>query len=267
MDKKHLRIFLVLICSVVLLLVVSARIGTKPATTDNQVNLDNELDDPDDFVTPTATPTPEVEVTPTPDPYPDLPEVSVNDWQYKILNNLMADTGSFYPEVVEIEDDAQYFDSRAVESLRAMLQAARDEGFEVCVRQGYRSYDTQRTIFFGRASIIHESEGIDYAQAEMQARKIVAYPGTSDHQTGLGVDLIDNKDTSLVAEEVENMPLLIWLKENCADYGFILRYPEEKKELTGWYEPWHFRYVGEEVAAFIAKYGLCLEEFAQLYYR
>jgi len=267
MNSKHLRIFLVLICSVILLLIVSARIGTKPPTTVNPNNPGTSLDNPEDFVEPTPTPTPEVEVTPTPDPYPDLPDVSVNDWQYKILNNIMADTGSFYPEVVEIENDAQYFDVRAIDSLRALLQAARDEGFEVVVRQGYRSYDTQRTIFFGRASIIHENEGIEYAQAEMQARKVVAYPGTSDHQTGLGVDLIDSKDTSLVAEEVENMPLLIWLKENCADYGFVMRYPEDKKALTGWYEPWHFRYVGEEVAQFMTKYGLCLEEFSKLYYR
>ena len=266
MNKKHLRIFLVLICSVVLLLIVSARIGTKPPV--NTPNTPNtSLDNPDDFVEPTPTPTPEAEVTPTPDPYPDLPDVSMNDWQYKILNNIMADTGSFYPEVVGVEGTEQYFDVKAMDSLLALLQAARDEGFEIIVRQGYRSYDTQRTIFFGRASIIYENEGIDYAQAEMQARKVVAYPGTSDHQTGLGVDLIDSKDTSLVAEEVENMPLLIWLQENCAEYGFVLRYPKEKKALTGWYEPWHFRYVGVEAAQFMKKYNLCLEEFYQLYYR
>lgn len=267
MNKKHLRIFLVLICSVILLLIVSARIGAKPPTASNVPSLEDPLDNPDDFVEPTPTPSEEVEVTPTPDPYPDLPEVSVNDWQYKILNNIMADTGSFYPEVVQVEGTTQYFDYRAIDSLLAFVQAAQDEGFEIVVRQGYRSYDTQRTIFFGRASIIHENEGIEYAQAEMQARKVVAYPGTSDHQTGLGVDLIDSTETSLVAAEVENMPLLIWLKENCADYGFVLRYPKDKEALTGWYEPWHFRYVGEEAAKFMTKYGLCLEEFSKLYYR
>ena len=102
-------------------------------------------------------------------------------------------------------------------------------------------------------------------EAETEARKVVAYPGTSEHQLGLCADIMDNKDTTMKAEEVENLPLLKWLKEHCAEYGFILRYPKDKQALTGWYEPWHFRYVGEEAAKYMTENDLCLEEFIALF--
>ena len=100
----------------------------------------------------------------------------------------------------------------------------------------------------------------------MMARKIVAYPGTSEHQLGLAVDIVDSSSTVLDADMLEDMPLLQWLSQHCHEYGFILRYPKDKEDVTGWYEPWHFRYVGIDAAKYIMEKGICLEEFIQLYY-
>ena len=99
----------------------------------------------------------------------------------------------------------------------------------------------------------------------MLARSLVAYPGTSEHQLGLCADIMDSKDTAMTAEEVAELPVLVWLQQHCVDYGFIYRYPKEKQDITGWYEPWHFRYVGEEAARYKTDHLLCLEEFIDLY--
>ncbi|MCD7852535.1 MAG: M15 family metallopeptidase [Oscillospiraceae bacterium] len=161
--------------------------------------------------------------------------------------------------------DGQYFDSRAAEELLEMISGAEEAGYTVTIRTGYRPYATQAYIFFGKASQIAWDGTVEYADAEELARKTVAYPGTSEHQLGLAVDLMDSASTAMVAEDVEELPVLLWLQEHCAEYGFIYRYPKEKQEITGWYEPWHFRYVGKAAATYIMENDLCLEEFIELY--
>ena len=91
----------------------------------------------------------------------------------------------------------------------------------------------------------------------------VAMPGTSEHQLGLALDIIDNRNWNL-DESQASMPTQQWLMENSWRYGWILRYPNEKSEITGIiYEPWHYRYVGKTVAAEIYNLGVCLEEYLQ----
>ena len=102
-------------------------------------------------------------------------------------------------------------------------------------------------------------------EAETEARKVVAYPGTSDHQLGLSADIMNDSQTAMNAEEAAQLPLIQWLNEHCAEYGFIPRYPEDKREITGWFEPWHFRYVGQECAQYMMENNLCLEEFIALF--
>jgi LAS superfamily LD-carboxypeptidase LdcB len=104
-----------------------------------------------------------------------------------------------------------------------------------------------------------------YGGNEAVAATIVAPPGTSEHQTGLCCDIADQfysvKDSSL-----EDTALFKWMNEHCAEYGFILRYPKDKEDVTGIiYEPWHFRYVGVEAAQYMKENNLCLEEFVLLY--
>jgi D-alanyl-D-alanine carboxypeptidase len=96
---------------------------------------------------------------------------------------------------------------------------------------------------------------MSHDEAVEAALEIVAIPGTSEHQLGLALDIIAEYDEDSTATWV-------WLKENCARYGFILRYPAGKEEITGYsYEPWHFRYVGEEAAEEIMSRGITLEEY------
>ena len=113
----------------------------------------------------------------------------------------------------------------------------------------YRSYESQKNVYNNRV----KNQGKESADA------YVAKPGFSEHQTGLCID-ITNKDRYFVegTEEVE------WLKENCSKFGFIIRYPKDKKDVTGIeYEPWHIRYVGKDVAKYISDNGITLEEYLE----
>ena len=96
-----------------------------------------------------------------------------------------------------------------------------------------------------------------------EAGKWVAVPGTSEHQTGLALDIISSSYQVLDRDQ-ENTAEQRWLMENSYKYGFILRYPSDKSEITGInYEPWHYRYVGKEAAKEIYEKGLCLEEYLE----
>ncbi len=271
MGKQKWRVLL-LVLIVILLFIVSSRVSPQlpnaeppsvsvpdsPEVSDSPASPSVGDDTP--AVTPPVT-TPDVSEPPVEEI--DLPDVSIHEWNLKLVNNNNILSSSFTPDVSEIVD-GQYFDSRAVDALYALLDGARMQGFSTYVSAAYRPFSTQAYIFNGKASQIAWPDG-DLAEAEKEARKIVAYPGTSEHQLGLAVDIIDSANTSLIAEDVEDMPLLVWLKEHCHEYGFILRYPKDKEEITDWYEPWHFRYVGTTAAKYIMENNLCLEEFLDLY--
>ena len=105
------------------------------------------------------------------------------------------------------------------------------------------------------------SEGYSREEAETEAGIWIAPPGTSEHQTGLAADIV-SLDYQMLDEEQENTPEQKWLMENSYKYGFILRYPRDKTEITKiGYEPWHYRYVGVEAAKEIFENLLCLEEY------
>ena len=136
-------------------------------------------------------------------------------------------------------------------ALVALCDAARAEGHELYLKSGYRSYYKQAVMYENRI----EKYGYDDGW--------VTKPGASDHQTGLGCDVVPKKWTDRgMNEDMAKEPETQWMAENCARFGFILRYPEDKEEITEInYEPWHLRYVGVEVATYIMDNGLCLEEF------
>ena len=103
------------------------------------------------------------------------------------------------------------------------------------------------------------------ADAEREAAELSAEPGASEHQTGLCIDLVDRYTESLTDFQMDPA-FSAWLNEHVAEYGFIMRYPEDKISVTGRYEPWHIRYVGEEAAQFMTEHNLALEEFVTLYH-
>ncbi|MCQ2405650.1 MAG: M15 family metallopeptidase [Oscillospiraceae bacterium] len=196
----------------------------------------------------------------TPDPMEELkknkPDLDINSWELILVNADNTIDGTFRPELTELEG-GQYFDSRAVDAIKEFIAGARAAGNSVYLSSSYRDYDTQSYLFNRKLG----QYGNDYAKAA----SIVAPPGTSEHQTGLCADITD-RYYEIKNESLENTAMFMWMNEHCAEYGFILRYPKDKQEITGiMYEPWHFRYVGLEAAAFIKENNLCLEEFVELY--
>ena len=156
------------------------------------------------------------------------------------------------------------FDSRAVDSLNRMLEDADGAGYKTHVVSAYRSVSYQQGLF-ERKTDKYLAEGMTQEQAEQKAGTWVARPGASEHNLGLAVDIVSGDwytyNNDLTAE-FENTELFGWLEENAHKYGFILRYPEGKTEITGIeYEPWHYRYVGTEHATAITEQGICLEEY------
>ena len=209
--------------------------------------------------TPSPTPTP----TPTPEPYADKPDIDVSAWEYTLVNRQSLLSETFMPELTSLEN-GQNFDSRAVDALKAFIAAARAEGLSVYITSSYRSYATQNSLYNNKVSQLISSEGSREA-AEIKAKTIVAYPGTSEHQLGLACDIVD-KYYEYMNESLADTALLKWMAEHCTEYGFVVRYPQDKTDITGvMYEPWHFRYVGTEAAQYMMKNKLCLEEFLALY--
>ena len=203
--------------------------------------------------TPTPVPTPSPTPEPTPEPTPDYPDVDTESWELR-LANLNNSIGEYTPELEVIENNQQ-FDTRAADALRAFMQAARDEGLSVYLSSAYRSYAEQQYLYNRKVSQVGEEV----------AKTIVAPPGTSEHQTGRSADITD-RYYEVKNSELENTELYKWMSAHCQEYGFIVRYPKDKEDITGIiYEPWHFRYVGVEAATYIMEHGLCLEEFLELY--
>ena len=139
--------------------------------------------------------------------------------------------------------------SVAKEPLEQMIQAAKEDGVKIGINNIYRSHATQTNLWNKRVSQRME-EGMTKAQAEAKTGESVAIPGHSEHETGLALDV--NSGSKVYK----------WLGEHCWDYGFILRYPDDRMSITGIiYEPWHFRYVGTELSLELKELGLCMEEY------
>ena len=127
-----------------------------------------------------------------------------------------------------------------------MQSDAENEGLDIYISSGFRSYDDQDRIYNNYASY----DGYEAAD------RYSARPGHSEHQTGQAFDLNTISESFAYTAEGE------WVKENCHKYGFIIRYPEGKEDITGYmYEPWHIRYIGIDKATEVYERGLTLEEF------
>lgn len=182
-------------------------------------------------------------------------------WELTLVNYKNFIDGAYAPELSEIEDN-YYFDRRAAESLKKMLRDGRSAGMDLVICSAYRTKEKQTSLYENKVKRL-QAEGLSYEEAYEEAKTEVAYPGTSEHQLGLAVDLVARSYQQL-DEAQERTKEAKWLKENCWKYGFILRYPPEKTEETGViYEPWHYRYVGMEAAEEITENNLCLEEYLE----
>ena len=185
---------------------------------------------------------------------------SPDDWNLILVNgDHPLPEGFQIPELTQLRN-GHAIDKRAYPALQRMMDDCRAEGLEPTICSSYRSWEKQEELFQRKVQSCLPQAG-SLEEAEEQAAVWVARPGTSEHQAGLAVDIVD-KSYQLLDEGQEKTAVQQWLMEHCAEYGFILRYPTEKSALTGvGYEPWHYRYVGEEAAGEIMRQGLCLEEY------
>lgn len=162
--------------------------------------------------------------------------------------------------VTETLKSGKSFDARAIGALSDMINACWADGLEPLVCSAYRSVDDQTALFQEQLDRLLAS-GLSYDEARAAAAQEIAVPGTSEHSLGLAADICalsyQNLDSAQADTEEQK-----WLMAHCAEYGFILRYPKDKQEITGIiFEPWHYRYVGKEAAQVITEEGLCLEEY------
>ena len=150
----------------------------------------------------------------------------------------------------------------AAKALEALLIEMRANGFyDMGVISGYRSYEYQKTMFENETEAFLSQCGGDKEKAKELALGHVSLPGTSEHQSGLCVDI---STSNVLSESLSETTAYKWIYSNCADFGFILRYPKDKADITGvTFEPWHFRYVGRYHAQKIMSEGLCLEEYLE----
>lgn len=186
---------------------------------------------------------------------------SVNNWNLILVNKDNPIPENYIVETIRIENNFQ-IDKRIKETAEKMLSDARKNGLRPIICSAYRSKKYQTNLFNKKVQE-YRKKGYSKEQATDQASKWVTIPGTSEHEIGLSLDIIDIK-YQILDEKQENTSVQKWLMEHCYEYGFILRYPTDKKDITKInYEPWHYRYVGVKDAMIIKEKGYCLEEYIE----
>lgn len=191
---------------------------------------------------------------------PDGDRPSADDPLLLLVNREHPLPDDFSPNLTRLHDWDLSVAEAAYGDLCNMLEAGRAEGLRFWVCSAYRSRETQRELFDEDVERLL-AEGLSRADAVEQTARYTMPPGCSEHESGLALDIVA-LDNQLLDESQEDTPETRWLHAHCAEYGFVLRYPSEKSELTGIdYEPWHYRYVGAAAAQWLTEHDMTLEEF------
>ncbi len=189
---------------------------------------------------------------------PSIPD-GTEDWMLLLVNPWNPLPEDFTCTRTQLAN-GQSVDERCYPDLQAMMDGCRAAGLSPTICSSYRTQEKQEQLYQNKVDRL-AAQGWSLEEAKVEAAKSVAIPGTSEHQLGLAVDIVD-KHSQVLDNSQADTPAQQWLMEHSWEYGFILRYPEGKSEITGIiYEPWHYRYVGKEAAAEIHELGLCLEEY------
>ncbi|RGU95855.1 D-alanyl-D-alanine carboxypeptidase family protein [Clostridium sp. AF15-17LB] len=189
-------------------------------------------------------------------------QADASAWNLRLVNASHPIPES-YPIDLTLLKNGQSVDSRIYRDLQDMMDAARSEGLSPLICSSYRTAEKQRSLYEAKVVSCMGQAG-SREEAEEQAAVWVAPPGTSEHELGLAVDIVA-ESYQLLDKGQEETPEQKWLMEHCSEYGFVLRYPTDKSDMTGiGYEPWHYRYVGKEAAEEIMRQGICLEEYVQM---
>lgn len=164
------------------------------------------------------------------------------------------------------EENIDFFDPTAALALKAMITDANKSlkgDDKILVSSAFRSYNYQKSVYQTYLRNYMNENDVSEAEAQKQIELFSARPGTSEHHTGLCADLVDEKSKNYeLSQRFEETAAFEWLSKNAHKYGFILRYPKNKTNITKYeYEPWHYRFVGVQAATFIYEQGFTLEEF------
>lgn len=190
-------------------------------------------------------------------------ETEKQQWYLRLVNKDHPMTEADVPEVATetVDTNGYEVDARIMADLEAMFADARAAGRNPMICSAFRAWDLQVSLYENKIERVMQEEGLSYEDAAVKAATVVAKPGTSEHQVGLALDIVSSEYQELDEAQMETEDQK-WLMENSWKYGFILRYPMDKSEITGViFEPWHYRYVGKKAAKEITEQNLTLEEY------
>lgn len=253
-------------CIILFVGALSTRMGRFQAGTDAEVT-DAVTDAYDDYY---STVSPEENVLSTVSPAPEKKEekyieVDTRPDSYTVLvNRDYLISKDYVPADLVVPDipfsyygvyEKSYMRKRAASALEDLFAAAREAGYTLKGVSGYRSYERQAQIYNNNVK----------TRGEEATNKVSAMPGSSEHQTGLAIDVSAASVGCALEESFGKTAEGRWLKKNCYRFGFIIRYPKNKSKITGYsYEPWHIRYVGPNLAKYLKKNNMTLEEYYKL---
>ncbi len=205
---------------------------------------------------------PESSSTPQSSSTSSAPTINTKDWRLILVSAahpLQEEHQTTLQAVGQIQ-----VDKRIAPALEQMIAAAKKDGHTLLPISGHRTFARSKYLY-EREVAAYKQQGFSEQEAAVEAGRWVAPPGTSEHNTGLAVDIISGDYYTKLPDlspKFADFPEAKWMAENAHRFGFILRYPKDKETVTGiGFEPWHFRYVGEEAAAAIYQAGITLEEY------
>lgn len=223
----------------------------QPSSQAQTISIPSGEDDPQTTATPSTVTQPQTSRQP----------ITSDSWKLILVNPWNSLPEGYSIETVTLKNGLKV-DKRCYPDLQAMMDACRADGLSPVICSAYRTQKNQERLFQNKVNRLI-AQGYSETDAPTEAGKSVSVPGTSEHQLGLAVDIVD-VNNQLLNETQERTKVQKWLMEHSWEYGFILRYPNDKSETTGIiYEPWHYRYVGREDAEQIHSLGICLEEYLE----
>lgn len=197
-----------------------------------------------------------------------LPDSNAKDWNLVLvgpknkIENEVAES-----QLATLSDNSHQVDSRIAADYEDFSEAATKAGFPLVIISAFRSVESQKEVFDTNVNGLVSGNGMTEEEAIAKTKETITEPGYSEHHTGLAVDIVDQDwyntyQTQVLDASYVDQPGAKWIAENAPKYGFIIRYPKDRQDITGiTYEPWHIRYVGKENAEYITKHDLTLEEF------
>lgn len=190
--------------------------------------------------------------------YEDTKKANIKDEELIFVNKYYYLDKEYTPKnIIKTSSSYSYADNSlnetAFNAFKTLSDNAKKEGHTIVINSSYRDYESQEDIWETRKSLYGTKKADEYA----------ARPGYSEHQTGYAIDVSDFYDENDTFGDTESFN---WMKDNCYKYGFILRYPEDKEDITGFnYEPWHYRYVGTTIAEYIYNNNITFDEYYAYY--